>query len=186
MWTRDFEKTGSRVFLLMGQFFVLLFCFLYIDYVYLTNIRPDKLAKETFQETQCFVVNKKLSAKGHLTHKFRADFLISYNVNGVQYNRWVSGNGLDMSFSGNGTEQGDMLAQYEVGNTYPCWYSPDNPQIAVLVMRHSWTSMFPLLVPAVIGAILLYYFLKNLAQLTGMATVKTRELVREKKKHKEK
>ena len=31
----------------------------------------------------------------HFTPHYRADFLISYGVQDVQYTRWVSGNGLD-------------------------------------------------------------------------------------------
>ena len=186
MWTRDFTQTRSRIALLIGQCIVLIMCIAYIEYIYTANILPDKEAKESYRQVDCVLISKQLSTRGHLIHTYRADFLVSYNVGGVQYNRWVSGNGLDASFTQNEQEQEDILSQYEIGGTYPCWYNPTNPQLSILVLRHNWLSTFPLLVPSVVATIMLYYILKNLFQIIGTATVKTREIVRERKKHKKK
>lgn len=181
MWSRDlFTQTGWRAALLIGQILVLILCIGYIEYVYSVHILPDKRAKETFQQTSCFLISKKLSAKGHFLHSYRSDFLISYNVNGVQYNHWVSGNGLDMSFTGNETEQEDILSQFDVGGSYPCYYNPNNPQYAILVLRHNWLSTFPLMVPSLIFVITLYYLLKNVFQLLSMAKLKTNEMAEKK------
>lgn len=165
MWSRDLNQTGSRIVLLIGQFIVLIFCIAYIQHTYTANILPDKLVKETFQEISCFLISKKLSTRGHLIHTYRADFLVSYNVQGIQYNRWVSGNGLDMSFFDNDTQQEDILSQYDIGQSYTCYYDPSNPQVAILVLRHNWLSTFPLMVPSVIFILVAYFFVVNLLQL---------------------
>ncbi len=162
MWSINFSQTGSRIALLIGQVIVLVLCVSFIAHVYRVNILPDKEVKETFTETTCFVISKRLSSHGHLLHEYRADFLISYNVKGVQYNRWVSGNGLDMSFAQNKSAQSDLLSQFTVGGSYPCWFNPSNPPISLLVQRHNWLSTFPLMIPSVLGIIILYYLIKNL------------------------
>src|SRR5580704_13667659 len=137
MWSRYLTQTGSRIALLIGQLIVLIMCISFIEHVYTYNILPDKEAKENYTETTCFLISKRLNTAGHIIHKYRQDFLISYNVNGVQYNRWVFGNGLDMSFHQNQSDQEDMLSQFDVGGSYPCWYNPDNPQLSILVLRHN-------------------------------------------------
>ncbi len=175
MWSRYFTQTGSLIALLIGQLIVLFICAGFINHVYTYNILPDKQAKENYIEDNCFIISKRLNTAGHVIHKYRADFLISYNVNGVQYNRWVSGNGLDISFSDNQGVQEDILSQFDVGGTYPCWYNPGNPQLSILVLRHNWLSTFPLMVPSVIGVIVLYYFLKNVFGLIMIARMRTRE-----------
>jgi hypothetical protein len=168
MWNNFyFRLTGSRITLLVGQFIVLLVCLSYVHYVYTFNILPDKEAKEDYKESSCFLISKKLSMKGRFIQSYRADFLISYNVNGVQYNRWVSGNGLDISFSKDQAAQKNILSQFDVGGTYPCWFNPDNPSLAVLVLRYNWLSTFPLMIPFIIIVIVFYYFIKNLYTLTS-------------------
>src|ERR1700704_4263032 len=111
MLTRDYTQTGSRIALLIGQLIIILFCIGYIDYVYYVNIYPDKKVKENFQQNSCFLVNKRLASKGHLLHQYRSEFLVNYSVNGVQYSRWVSGNGLDYSYTSNSTLEQNTLDQ---------------------------------------------------------------------------
>lgn len=175
---------GKQILLLLGQCIILAVCFFYVQRLYVTNILPDKTAKEIFQQTDCFVVSKKLEAKGRFIHLYRADFLISYNVDGIQYNRWVSGNGLDQSFSNDQFGQQKILSQFDVGSTYPCWYNPLDPKIAIIVLRHHWLSTSPLLVPAVIALIVFYYLVKNLFQLIEMASVTRRDIRKEKNENK--
>lgn len=136
-------------------------CVAYADYVYFSNIKPDKLVKSTFKKTDCFLLSKKLTSKGHVLHQYRADFRVSYTVNNVQYTRWVSGNGLDDAFAHSPTEQEEALAQFADGGTYPCWYDPENHGLVVLVLRHNWTSTFPVMLPAVIFILTFYYFCKG-------------------------
>jgi hypothetical protein len=118
-----------------------------------------------------------------LLPKYRADFRVSYSVHGVQYNKWVSGNGLDYSYIHDKDTQEDILSQFQEGGSYPCWYNPDNTAQIVLVMRHSWSSTFPLMIPSAIAMLMLYYFFQTLFQVMGKATIKVRE-VQEKRKNK--
>ena len=172
MLKRDFTQTGSRLLLLLGQCLIIVVCLAYIHYIYSANILPDKRAKETFKETACFLISKRLSAHGKIFTKYRADFLISYRVQGEQYNRWVSGNGLDMAFHDNEAAEEDVLSQYDVGGSYPCFYDPGYPQISLLVVRHNWLSTFPLMVPSVIILITFYFLIKNSYHLFHAATIK--------------
>ena len=176
MWNPDFTEIRNRITLLVVQFFVLLFCAGYVIYIYTDDIHPDKQAKTDFVQTTCLVVSKKLNMHEHLFGmQYRADFLISYNVDGTQYNRWVSGNGLRSDFSSGRVGKENILAQFDEGGTYTCWYDPTNPQVAVIVMRHSWSSTLPLMIPAVISIILLYYFFQTLFGLIRDLIARSRE-----------
>lgn len=166
MWSRFYlSKTGRRVALIFGQFIVLILCLIYFEYLYKVNISADKKAAASFQQTDCFIISKKLNIKSHFINRYRADFLISYNVNGVQYHHWVSGNGLDSSFNQNQGAQEDILTRFDVGGTYPCWFNPEKPHIAFIVKRHNWLSAFPLILPFLLGSITLFYFMKNVIEL---------------------
>lgn len=168
MWSRDFKKTGSRILLLLGQLFILIACFLYVELVYQVNILPDKKAKETYQKTDCVVMSKRLTMRGHFFHSYRADFLISYSVGGARYNHWVSGNGLDPSLTRDQIGEEDILTRFDVGATYPCWYNPLHPESAILVARHNWYSTFSLMLPAAVFVLVSYFFIRNLISLLGL------------------
>lgn len=155
------DKTGNKVLILIGQFLVLLFCFIYSDYLYITNILPEYKAAQEYTATQCFIMSKKLSRKKGIMDKYRADFLISYNANGVQYNRWISTNGLSMSYSWGRSAVDAALSKYRVGANYRCWYNPDDPQMALLVQRKGYATFLPLLMPSIIGMVALYYLIMN-------------------------
>lgn len=177
---------GSRIGLLLGQALLLLLCFGYIEYVYYSNLRPDKHIKNAFKPTTCTIIKKRLSEKGRVVRKYRADFLISYDIKNATYNRWVSGNGLDMSYSQNKANQETLLQQFDIKQVYPCRYNPNLPQIAILVERHNWLAILPLTVPALIGIIVLYYFFQNVFTITTRVSTKTKKIVKKKKSPKSK
>lgn len=158
----------------MLQGFVLFLSAAYIYQGYFKNIDPDKKVKETFKQADCFLLSKKLVTKGHVFTQYRADFRVSYNVNNVQYTKWVSGNGLDTSFSYDDTEQENLLARFDNGSTYPCWYHPDDHGQVVLVLRKNWTATYALMVPSVILIIFSYYFTKGIMQLFRKRKVKSK------------
>jgi hypothetical protein len=152
----------KRVLLLIGQLLVLLLCLGYVYYVYNSYVKPEKQISQIFLKTECFLLSKKLSTHSRIFHQYRADFRVSYEVNNVQYTRWVSGNGLDHSFTSDETLQEETLAQFDDGGTYPCWYDPEEPGVVVLVKQYHWTFFFSLLISGVIFIICLYYFLRTL------------------------
>lgn len=164
----DFSQlshTKRNVFLLLGQIILLVICVSYIEYVYLTNILPDKIVNNTFEQVQCVLSDKKLEKRGTTIPRYRADFLITYSVNGKPYNTWVSGNGLERSFTMDRGSQQNMLNQFDVGQTYPCWHNPESPQIAVLVLRSNWSSTFKLFIPSIILLIVIYYLSRTISHL---------------------
>lgn len=155
----------NKFLILIGQAIVLLLCAAYIHHGFFVNINPDKQVTETFKMTECFLLSKKLTMRGHVIPQYRADFRVSYNVNNVQYTKWVSGNGLDTSFTHNNAEQENILSQYDNGMTYPCWYNPDDHGEVVFVLRKNWSDSYALMVPSVIFIIVGYYFSKNVITL---------------------
>lgn len=152
------RKRSVYAFLQLG---LVLFCLVYLRYVYLQNIIPDREIKVSHQSSRCLVLSKKLSSQGWLIKRYRADFFLSYQVARVPYTRWVSANGLDNSFSSDASAEEDILSQYDVGQTYHCWIHPQNAQRIILVARHHWLSINSIVLPSVVGLVSLFLLLKN-------------------------
>lgn len=180
----DFRKLviGGRLVFFVIHILIVMACITFIDLYYKNNILPDKLVQETFIENSCVVTEKKLSTKGHIIHRYRADFMVSYQVGDTPYHSWVTGNGLDIAYYRHRDVQEDALTQFSVGASYPCWYNPKYPQIAVLVLRHDFTSTVPLLVPTIISIIAMFYILKGILQFFGVLSSKTREIIKKKRR----
>lgn len=176
-------NTSRHLFLFAGQLAVFIFCFSFINFFYYENILPDREVKNFYQQTTCTVLQKTLSERGRFFHEYRSDFLVSYTANGRLYRSQATGNGLDQSYTSNRQSQEAALDQFEVGQNFDCWFNPAAPQLVVLVLRHSWTSTFPLLIPTAIAIIAFYYMGRSFFAFLGVATVKTRE-IREKRKKK--
>lgn len=170
MFSREalYKLSKDRTALLIGQIFALLICIGYFNYFYYINIYPDQQVRENFVPSECLIVSKNLSSKSGFIRKYRANFLVTYNYNGVQYNRWVSGNGLDMSYISNRGEQENLLAQFNEGGTYECWVNPEEPDTSVLVLRQHWLLTTPLILPSVISIIVLYYLLMNASTMLAL------------------
>lgn len=162
------HQMSSYIFWLLTQFIIFVVLFIYLDYFYLTNIRPDLLAKENFAHTPCLIMSKKYSSKGHIFHKGKAEFLISYSAAGVQYSRWVSGNGLDASYTMQKGQHDQVLAEYRVGGNYTCLYNPEDPEKVLLVPRQFLPSLLQALVPGMICLITFLLFIKNSLRVSAM------------------
>ena len=179
MWKMELTQIQKRLIVLIAEGVVLLFCLSLASHLFFVHLLPDRKVKESFLQTECFLMDKKLITQGHVIQKYRSDFLVSYNVKGVQYNRWVSGNGLDMAFSHSRDSQEKALAAFTVGKNYMCWFNPASPQTALLVMRHNWIAVAPLVMLGIVGVISLFYFLKTFAWLL-VATTAPRKKKRKK------
>lgn len=175
MWNAIYAMTRSRLVWLFAQLLILCVCITYIHHVYVTNILPDRMVGDVFKQTQCFIISKRLSSKGYLVHRYRADFLASYHTNDVQYNRWISGNGLDRGFTKNVAEQEDILSQFEVGGRYACWFNPEMPTQVMLLPRRQWQSAYPVIIPILICFIVLYFFIKTLFYCVDQAMIRSRK-----------
>ena len=161
MRIHNLSKPGYRFLFMLAEFVILLACIIWTDSIYILQILPDKLATQNFVKTDCLIMSKKLSSQGEIFNSFRADFLINYQAKGAQYTRWVSGNGLDMSYYRDNERQEKMLSNFKDGSNYPCWYHPDNPELAMLAPRDPWTYLSAALIPLCIGLLALLLFVKN-------------------------
>jgi hypothetical protein len=170
------------LFLFIAQFFILLICFAYIEFIYYNNILPDKEVVEEFTQSNCSIIKKELGEKGHVIHRYRANFLVTYAVNNFEYKTWATGNGLDQAYFHDQDQQQGLLDQFDVSVSYPCWYNPNAPQIVVLVLRHDWMSTLPLAVPTIVGLITFYYFMKAILLFFGFISHKTKEIAKKKRK----
>lgn len=156
------SRTKNRLILtIFGQVIILIVCVSYIFYEYLLFIAAEKNVAEHFKETVCLVTNKRLLVENQF---YRADFLIHYTVNGTSYFNWVTAKGLDQSLSDYKSENA-LLSYFDIGTAYPCWYDPDDPRVAVLVLHHNWLSTFPLMIPVSISIIMCYFILSTALKL---------------------
>ncbi len=171
-------QTGRPLFLFILQIIIFIACISFIEFFYYTNIYPDKHVKEAYQQTQCTILQKQLTASGD---NYRSDFAVTYLFNGAKYQSYSTGNGLDLAFTSDRQSQEDILAQFDIGQDYTCWVSPKHPNRVVLVLRHSWTSTFPLLIPTIVALITLYYIFQSIFIVFGMTTQKIRTLKNRKK-----
>src|SRR5579862_6754587 len=128
---QDFSRMSSQIFIFIAQVAILIFCFVFVDFIYQNDILPDKEVKEDFTQTNCVLLTKQMATKGRLVHRYRANFLVSYTVNEVTYKTWVTGNGLDQAYFSDESHEQDLLDQFAVNTSYPCWINPNVPQIAV-------------------------------------------------------
>jgi hypothetical protein len=153
-------------YILMGiQVFVILVSFVIILARY-ADIYPDQRVAATYIPTQCTIVAQKMTNTDESYGVgFRANFYVSYLAGGVSKNAAVAANGLDLTPVPDESSQQDYLNQYKVGQQYPCWYNPHNPDVAVLVLRHDWSAAYALLPPSFVLLIVAFYFLMTIRKI---------------------
>jgi len=111
-------------------------------------------ANNQFVEHQCVVVGKDLRVPhGRRGGGYFPVISIRYTVDGQEFQA--------TTYSANDNwghpraEAQDILARFEIGREYPCWYDPNDPARAVLVRGYTWVeylvAIFPLAVMIVFG-----------------------------------
>ena len=111
---------------------------------------PEWRANHEFVETRCRVVGKQIGEKdfgeGPLC---RPEIKIQYEVGGVEYRDWHYDVRGTYSSSRESVQAAlDRFELYSLGHkTYPCWYDPANPTIAVLVRDYGLVSWLVFTVP---------------------------------------
>ncbi len=101
---------------------------------------------QVFQETTARVIAKRLGVETtEQVTQFRPEVTIRYEVNGETYEqttydilRWYSLSRM---------EQQELLDQFTIGETYPVWYDPQEPERVVLVRDYRWWLWLALLIP---------------------------------------
>jgi hypothetical protein len=151
------NEFNRNVLLLGAELALLVMCACYIVHVYNAIVMPDKRVVEEFGMSTCTVTAKNLVAKSGITPGFRADFDVAYMADGSQVRSVAAANGLDYSYTRDKDEQQAYLDEFAVGDEYPCWYDKANTSKVVMVLRHSWTTTIPLLLPVLLALLLLFF-----------------------------
>jgi len=131
-------------------------------------ILPEWRANVHFERAECEVLARRLVAEPQraekarpepagnsgAAHRWRPEFLVRYHVDGRPYEVWSYD--IHHGFSEDLQAQRDVLQQFDVGRTCPCWYDPGSVENVVLVRSYTWWRWLMLLVPfsfVLIGAV---------------------------------
>lgn len=109
---------------------------------YFAILRPEMEVDGSFVEGRCEILGKKLieeekrtrssrkSGSSRARTHYRPEFHIRYEVEGksLEARTWR----IVRSSSSSESAEQKVLARFEVGKTYPCWYDPANPSRVVV------------------------------------------------------
>ncbi|OAI48454.1 hypothetical protein AYO44_06985 [Planctomycetaceae bacterium SCGC AG-212-F19] len=130
--------TLFSVFFAFGCFFVVMMSM---------DLFREWRANNQFVEHQCVVVGKQLIVP-HFRGGYKPHISIKYTVNGQEFQA--------TTYSANDNwghpraKAQDILARFEMGREYPCWYDPDDPAKAVLARGYTWVEYLIGIVPLAI------------------------------------
>ena len=166
---RGHRRTGSPALASMGEavfsgVFLLLGCcglvWMLADYVV-----PEWRVNHEFVETTCRVLDKQIGEKdfGEDGLLYRPEIKIRYEVGGVVYQdphydiSYYRRTGRLLRAGGRTRRPFSTASNSTRANhkTYPCWYDPANPSVAVLVRGYGWVRWLVFTVPLsfiIIGA----------------------------------
>jgi len=147
---RGHRRTGSRLLGSVGEaiFFAVMLVVgcatIYFGIAWL--IIPEWRVNHEFVEHPCRVVEKRVvkvpSERGIF---FRPEVKIDYEVHGVTHLPYT----YDIHHTTRSTwdQAQSVIDGFSKGETYPCWYDPADPNIAVLVRGYQWWIWPALLIP---------------------------------------
>ena len=117
-------------------------------YLLLTQlILPQWAANQQFATTECVVLDKAAGFQNiDDTTVYRPEVHIRYIVEGKPYEATTYDINYDV-YQLSLTETEELLENIAIGATYRCWYDPEHPETAVLVLGYSWWMWLLLLIP---------------------------------------
>ncbi len=150
---RGNRRTGSRLFGSVGEavFFAVMLVVgcagILSGIVWL--IVPDWRVNHGFLEHTCKVIEKRV--KSDESPLFQPEVKIDYEVQGITYSQWT----YDIHHATRNTleEAQAAIDAFTVGNSYPCWCDPADPNSVVLVRGYQWWIWPALSIPASFVAI---------------------------------
>lgn len=150
MKKRGDRRTGSPGFGSLGAILIygtaLVSGIVMLGYMLWTIVLPEWRVNYDFHETTAQVIAKRLGEQeADQETQFRPEVTIRYEVNGESHER--STYDILGWYSISRTEQQTLLDQFTIGETYPAWYDPMQPDDAVLVRGVSWWLWLALLIP---------------------------------------
>ncbi|OHB75905.1 MAG: hypothetical protein A2W31_01860 [Planctomycetes bacterium RBG_16_64_10] len=147
---RGQRRTGSRRLGSLGEALFFLFFFgVGASGLTLMLTRfavPEWRANRHFVPAQCVVLNTRIASRqSDDGMQFRPEVLIRYEVHGTTYEAATFD--IHQAYSSQREDQAALLAPYQVGGTYSCWYDPADPRVVVLVRGYNWWMWLMLILP---------------------------------------
>jgi hypothetical protein len=147
---RGHRRTGSRLFGSLGEalFFASMFLVGCVGIV--TGIAwliiPEWRVNHDFAEQSCKVIEKRVvPIQGEKGLLYRPEVKIEYQVEGVAYSPYTFD--IHHTLKSTQDEAQAAIAGFTELQSYPCWYDPAEPKIAVLVRGYQWWIWPTLLIP---------------------------------------
>jgi len=114
-------------------------------------VLPEWRANHSYVAHTCVVLDKRVGESRGEGTTYRPEIYIQYTVQGNEFRIWT----YDASgvYSSGRSGKQEIIDQFIVGRQYPCWYDPDHPSKAVLVLGYSWFAYLFLLLPLLFMAI---------------------------------
>ena len=146
---RGNRRTGSRVLGSVGEavFFAVLLVWgctwLVMDFVGL--VVPEWRVNHQFVSRTCTVLGKQIGQDPGNAALCRPEIHIQYEVAGVPHDPSVYD--IHRAYALGREEAEAVLAGYDKGRQYACWYDPARPEVAVLVRGYHLWNWLVLIVP---------------------------------------
>lgn len=182
---RGGRRTGSNLLATLGSG-----CFcalaLTIGFVALGKILvlltiPEVRANRDFIEQTALLLDKRLderpTAEGA---EYAPRFLLKFSVRGRTHTPWALFNITDLHTHDRPREEA-LLARFETGREYTCWYDPREPERVVLSRGYSWFTWLMLVVPVpfiAVGIAGLWYVGLNWGKSAERRSVQAQEAAR--------
>ncbi|MEX0939011.1 MAG: DUF3592 domain-containing protein [Pirellulales bacterium] len=110
-------------------------------------ILPEWRANQHFAEAECTVLGTRVGTRQVDNGiQYYPEVWIRYRAQSQQREAWTYK--LAPVYVGDRPAAEALIEGFEVGQTYPCWYDPQNAERAVLVRQYTWWLWLLLVVPA--------------------------------------
>ncbi|MCX7426688.1 MAG: DUF3592 domain-containing protein [Planctomycetia bacterium] len=147
---RGHRRTGSGKLGRVGEilFFAtfLLFGCVGLVVILVALVIPEWRANHEFVETICTVRSKELGqTQGEDGTLYRPEIGIEYAIDGGPH--FAKTYDMCGSYSSDRAANQAILAQFDVGRQYPCWYDPLDHDVVVLARGYTWWLWLTFVVP---------------------------------------
>ena len=133
------RRSSPRTNGLVGGVVLVLIGVVWLSLLYAMVIGPDWRLNHDYVETRCVVLDKRLGEVGgddaDTPTSYRPEIHVRYTVDGREHQAWTYDAAGAYNNDSNVPQR--TLDQFIVGQEYPLWYDPANPDKAVLVRSHS-------------------------------------------------
>ena len=142
---------------------------------------PELRANRDFVEHRARLIDKRLDEQPASEGSIYAPrFRLQFTAHGRGYSPWIPYDVTDLHTRDRERSEA-LLARFEVGQEYPCWYDPRDPERVVLARGYTWFSWLMLVVPVpfiAVGFGGLSYVIWNWGKSTERRAVLTQEAAR--------